>query len=155
MTVTTRELLAFLLRPCPRTWRLRVQLDYINRFYGEKITAARKTMKREQLQQLYEEREHESAPIEEELSWLETRWLLDKARRLHLPVPETPTGEDEDADWIRMDSGRWCLKPEGHSKIRALIRAESKEQREALIAYATLIIGIIGALTGLIAVWRK
>ncbi|MGO9245811.1 MAG: hypothetical protein ACLPT4_08780 [Verrucomicrobiia bacterium] len=112
-------------------------------------------MKPYPLQQVYEEMEHESGPIEEELEWLETTWRRDKAQRLHLPIPEIPAGEDEDANWRRTDSGRWLLKPEGHSKIKALIRAERKEQREALIAWLTLIIGILGALTGLVAVWRK
>jgi len=39
--------------------------------------------------------------------------------------------------------------------MRALVRAESKERHETLMAWATLIIGGIGALTGLVAVWRR
>jgi hypothetical protein len=151
-----RKLLLFLSRLCSRTTRLRIELEETDRLYRKLIASEKRRNNQNKLQELYSDWGYESDLIEEELKLVETRRLVNKARRLLLPVPDIPTGKEEDGKWIRgPDSGRWYLKPEGFSEIRALIRGECKERREALMAWATIIIGIIGALTGLVAVWRR
>jgi hypothetical protein len=151
-----RRLLLLLSRLCPRGLRLRIELDETNRLYRRVIAEAERKNDPDKLNNLYSEWHSESAPIEEELLEIQTRRLVNKARRMLLPVPDIPMNEPEDENWIRGTSTRgWHLKAEGVTHVRAAIRAESKERREALIAWATLIIGILGALTGLVAVWRR
>ncbi|MGD0649986.1 MAG: hypothetical protein ABSA97_02395 [Verrucomicrobiia bacterium] len=131
-------------------------MDCINRAYRREIAAVRKTGNRDEVDRIGGAWVGESAQIEEELNLLETRRLVNEAQRLRLPVPDKPTGDTEDDNWIRGDlSEQWCLKAEGYSKIRAQIRIEREERREALMALATIITGIIGALMGLVAVWRR
>ena len=156
MKVTKEKLLAFVTRPFSRRLGLRFELDDTNRLYRELIAEAEKTKTPDKIQDLYGEWSLDSALIEEELRQLETRRLVNRAHRLLLPVPEIPVGKTEDDNWIRGTHLRvWYLKPEGFSRMRALIRAETKERREAFVTWATLIIGIIGALIGLVAVCRR
>ena len=151
-----RRMLLFLSRLCPRGLRLRIELDETNRLYRRVIAEAERKNDPEEVNNLYSEWHSESAPIEEELQQVQTRRLVNKARRMLLPVPGIPMDKSEDENWIRGTFTRsWHLKAEGFTRVRAAIRAESKERREASIAWATLIIGILGALTGLVAVWRR
>lgn len=93
--------------------------------------------------------------LQEEYETIYSRRLVNKAIRLRLPVPERPYGEGvyENENWHRAPYvGEWYLKPEGIRKLRAEIRAERKARSEQLGLWLTLLIGLIGAATGLMAV---
>ena len=93
--------------------------------------------------------------LEEELEAIATNKLRKQAYRLKIPFPSPPYGSDEfeTEDWERGHNlGEWSLKPSGYVKVRAVIRSEQKERRETLLACVIPMTGLIGAITGLIAV---
>jgi hypothetical protein len=83
--------------------------------------------------------------LSEEIENLFTNSLISEARRLRVPVPP----RDENEWWTRQQYTRgWTLTEEGIARIRAAVRLERKERREAILAWAPL----VSALTGLIGV---
>jgi hypothetical protein len=88
----------------------------------------------------------------EEISSLTTSHLVEEAQRLIVPIPE----HADERYWKFDDTfGRWHLTTEGVIKLRADIRAERKARREPLMTLLPVTIGLIGALTGLLAVILK
>jgi hypothetical protein len=145
-----------LIKMLPRMWGLQVELEQTNRLYRKLVTEAERRGDQTKVQELYSEWSLDSGLVEEELQQIFTARLVKKARRLLLPVPETPTSDLEDEYWKRgKHFQRWYLTPIGFSKLRGLIRAEQKERREALQVWAAIVTGILGTLIGLVAVWRK
>ena len=143
--------------PLPQTWRLRLELRSLSRFYGRLRSKAKTEQER---QDLLGEMFSQTDPLEEELKAIFTHRLLKKASRLHVPVPDSQiddqTGRGE--NWICGYTGKYYLTPKGVSKVREEIRKEQKarwERWENLRAWLTLIFSLIGAAAGLIAALKK
>ncbi len=150
-----RRLLVSLL---PRRWVLNAKLHRINRIYRKLVADAEKKLTPDELQELQVEWYSESEPIEEELRSIFADKLVKKANRLKVPIPpKCITGRDEvNGNWQRGTfTGLWYLTSEGLSKLRSSIRAERRERRDAAAFWIAVLTGLIGALTGLIAVWRR
>lgn len=81
--------------------------------------------------------------------------LLRKARRLYLPVPRY-TKENADL-WERSAAsyGRMLLTDKGIRQMLDDIRKEKMVRRDRLLAWIAPLTGVIGALTGLLAVMRR
>lgn len=96
---------------------------------------------------------------EEEAGYL-TQQLLRSARRLHVPIPPV-YGEDgmESEQWYQgRQTGGWYLTLSGVGKLREEIRSEQKARHERhahLVVWLSALTGIIGAITGLVAVIRS
>jgi hypothetical protein len=87
----------------------------------------------------------------EQIAEIKTRRLLRKADRLDVPIDYAT---DDSPLWRRSSQfNSWCLTALGYSEVRKAIRQECKERREGAITWASLVIGIIGSLTGLLSVW--
>jgi hypothetical protein len=69
------------------------------------------------------------------------------------PIPDY---NDEEC-WKNMCAYRQgrILTTKGVCEIKKAIRAEEKERREGYIVWIAALTGIIGAITGLVAVWRR
>ena len=79
----------------------------------------------------------------------DAKWLR-HARRLEIPTPEK---NEKNGMWERGRVYReWLLTDIGLSTLRGAVRQEERDNREALFRWGTLIIGIVGAISGLIAV---
>jgi hypothetical protein len=113
---------------------------------------------------IYEVQQTESFPLEElddEISILMTQRLTSIAEKLLLPLPPKPIPEEgdlivENETWrCSSFSGKWYLRTKGIVEVRKLIRQERKERLELITPWIALIFGIIGAITGLIAVINK
>ena len=84
---------------------------------------------------------------------LQTKYYCNICQDLLIPVPDRKDKslyyqfnfDDEEGE-------RYILTSIGFHHIRKLIRKERKEKREAFGYWAALIIGIIGALTGLLSI---
>jgi hypothetical protein len=103
---------------------------------------------------LWEEREsYESDEIEF------TRKLVRVARSLRVSVPARPFGDDDSEHWIlSQTNGDWYLTESGIGQVRDAIRSEARwrrEQRSHYLAWVSAITGLLGTLTGLIAVFWK
>jgi hypothetical protein len=89
----------------------------------------------------------ELSEYDEAIQTIHTRRLMAQARDLFIFVP--------DLTW---DDGRWggrFLNEESLSKLHLAVKAQKDSIRDFRIRYASAITGIIGALIGLLAVWKK
>jgi hypothetical protein len=70
-----------------------------------------------------------------------------------IPVPEFKT---EGGAWMEsQETGLYHLTPHALHELRAAIRAEKKARREEWTIWLALLIGAIGALSGLVAIIKK
>jgi hypothetical protein len=91
--------------------------------------------------------------VDNKLLGLVTQYLLNKANKRFLPVP---TVSEESGMWERNDfTGGYHLTDKGISEIRRMVRQDMKESIEIFTPYVTTLFGLIGAVTGLIAVIKK
>jgi hypothetical protein len=89
--------------------------------------------------------------------------LIKKAQHLRVPVPPRPKWNDEHGDLEATDDwevGNWgmWLTVSGITKVREEIRKEQKWRREGRANWAVLLSaigGVIGVITGLVAVLTK
>jgi len=81
-----------------------------------------------------------------------TDYLIDEARRNFVPIPD----RDEPGMWEECHqlSLRQVLTNKGVSILRQSLREERKSRHEWWILALSTLVGIIGALTGLIAVMK-
>jgi hypothetical protein len=88
--------------------------------------------------------------------------LLREADRLHLPRPNynDKAQWDDEADEYGMPRG-FILNAEAMTALRASIRKEKREKREAVEGWVKLlsgllpiVTGLVGALIGLAAIWK-
>lgn len=144
-------------RVLPEETYLNWQLDRINGHYRKLVEEARRKHRAgsDEVEALRSKWFFEGGMLKEELEAIATNKLRKQAYRLKVPFPSPPYGSDEfeTEDWERGSTfGEWFLKPSGYMKVRAVIRSEQKERREALLAWIIPMTGLIGAITGLIAV---
>lgn len=89
---------------------------------------------------------------QEDISSLVTQALLRKARKLMLPTPELG---DENM-WKRCQYfNRSILTEKGIAELRGTIRREQKETREIYLPWITALAGLVGIITGLVAIILK
>jgi len=94
--------------------------------------------------------------LEEEIDHLFASSLEGEARRLRVPVPPKPAGNGNDNEWWSPPEfipGNWCLTEEGTLRLRTAIRAERKERRDAILAWAPIVsatTGLVGVVTALV-----
>ncbi|MBA7641093.1 hypothetical protein ES703_48765 [subsurface metagenome] len=131
-------------------WRKTRELDRVTKFHDRKIKKARREKKSsDEVEFLIADAAFETEMIEEEMSSIVTNRLHRKARHLFLPVPKF----EEKGMWEQgRNMGHWYLTPNGITKIRGLIREETAARRKAVLEWVAPFVGIIGAITGLLAV---
>jgi hypothetical protein len=145
-----------------RIQRLRWYLARASRAYRRDMAKARKEGasqgKRDEIQHGYWA---EIDELHEELEALRTKRLLRRAHRFDVPYPQPPWHSEKRRDeyWVQGNmTGEWYLTTAGFNKVRGDIRAEIKSQHEARthwIAWIAALTGLLGALTGLVAVWLE
>jgi hypothetical protein len=101
----------------------------------------------------------ELAMLHEDQELRFTNQLLRTARRLRVHTPAYPkigkNGFIESEDWDQGIQGELYLTVTGIAKVRAAINEEEKrrsERRAPWVQWLTALAGVIGALTGLVAV---
>lgn len=146
--------------PMPKDQRLRWHLARASRSYRRDMAKARKQGAsqdtRDGIQHGYWA---ETDELDQELEQLRTKRLLRMAHRLDVPYPQPPWHSEVQRNeyWAQGDmTGEWYLSTTGFNKVRADIRAEIKARHDARahwVAWIAAITGLLGALTGLVAVW--
>lgn len=99
-----------------------------------------------------------------EVNWAEeeyrihlTRKLTSEATRMFIPTPERDTSKDSHEDengfwefgWVLRN--QWFLTDKGVDVLRRQIRSEKKERFETVARWVTLLIGLLGAVMGVIS----
>ena len=91
--------------------------------------------------------------INEEIAVLITQYFRHKAEKKFLPVPPI---NDKDGFWEQGQyTGKWYLTKKGITELQSLIRKDGKEKREMFSYWISILFGLIGAITGLIAVIKR
>lgn len=130
------------------------QKEAIRNAYADDIRKAQKEGKsRDDIQSLEHSSHFEESMVDEEISILATDNLISKARRRFVPIPSHET----EGMWDQCDtiSNRYVLTSKGISEVRSSLRKEQKEQIELAVMILAILTGIIGAITGLVAVIMK
>ena len=116
------------------------------------IEEAEKKSGREAAEEVYQSESFELQMTEDEITYLITRYLISKAEKMLLPTPPTT---DKDGLWEPSHyTGKWALTAKGITELNRLIRQERVERLELASKWVTILIGLIGAITGLVAVSR-
>jgi hypothetical protein len=142
----------------PRATRLKWEERNLQGHYARAIQSARESGDRAKVEQLEREEMHEVLSVREESAHLYTRTLLEEADALRVPTPNlSDSGGQETGFWEQgRHSGEQYLTTKGIAVLRSAIRAERRarwEDRGHMLAWITAITGLIGTLTGLVAVW--
>ena len=130
--------------------KLKHERDKENDSLSRLIEDARKKGGAEAANETYQAESVDLNIIDDEIANLITQRLIFKAKRMLLPIPPV-TDKEGLWEWSHYIN-RWSLTTKGIAEIRSLIRQERKEKLELVSHWATMLIGIIGAITGLIAV---
>ena len=90
----------------------------------------------------------DNSEYESEINTLTSTYYLKKAYDNSIPIP--------DDSWEAIDDfDRKALTVDGVNNVRTDLRKIKKENAEIYLPYFTLLVGLIGALTGLFAVLSK
>ena len=144
----------------PISQRLAWSRSRLERAYAKDIAAARRSRDSRKVASLESDRRFELDLQDEEEDAHVTTALLRKARRLRVPIPHARNDDGSKADqWYEgSQTGRLYLTDAGIKAIREEIRRELKarhEGRTQLVVWMSALTGVIGAITGLIAVWAQ
>lgn len=85
-----------------------------------------------------------------EIEKIYTRKLTSKARKFHIYIPD----RRDEKIWEN-EFGTYILTDHGKSTLSKQIKAQRREEYEFIIKIILILIGLIGALTGLVAVMNK
>lgn len=120
------------------------------RYYDKLLKNAKKEgQKRDEIEALRQEAGSEYFDIQDEIDLLITSNLLRVAEKLILPIPKSDNAEMwEESRYF----SRKVLTKKGVAKLRTAIRDERKDKRDAYLPWIAGLTGLIGAITGLLAV---
>lgn len=129
----------------------RKKLRKLKSVYEAEIKKAEKEgRKRTDIQSIIDEARAHCADDEFEIEKIETRELVDKARKLHIELSKY---HNEDV-WQNV-FGYYILTGRGRSILSRQIKVQQRENYRFVIEIISILIGLIGALTGLLAVVGK
>lgn len=129
----------------------RRQEEHLRAFCKAEISKARSEGKsRSEIGGLEAQEHAEVTMLEEEIAIVVTEHWLRKAHRRFVPTPELKDGDM----WIQCSrtSNEYVLTNRGISQLRTSLRRELKERVEVVVMAAAIVTGLLGALTGLVAV---
>jgi hypothetical protein len=116
---------------------------------GKAIEAAKKrNASKEEIHELELVSSHTGLHFQDEIQKLHSQHLIREASRLIIPHPELK----ESVMWDKDEAGYIYLSQRGINKLRADIRAERKARVELLLMWVPGVVGVLGALIGLVAV---
>lgn len=146
--------------PFPKALRLSWQRILVDRAYRADIDRARLAKDNEKIQSLEIDRRFEIEQIEEEDNQLLSGQLIRQARRLRVPIPHRfkEDGKPSEHWYEGQYLGGWYLTNEGVARLRDEIRKERRARQDSRahwVVWVSALTGVIGALTGLIAVLTR
>lgn len=146
--------------PMPELRRVAWQRLMTERAYEADTRIAKASGDKDKLESIWHLRAHEVGMYDEEEAFIMSRHLLAAADRLDVMRPTLDAGDDSEmADWERGQFyGRWALTPLGRAKLRDDIRKERKARHDDRIywlAWIAPLTGVIGAITGLVAILTR
>ncbi len=133
-------------------FKLNRQRNKVDKYYKKEYQEAKKTGDGSKIQEVGSLASFELQEVDDEIQYLEQRYIIDRARHMLLAVPSI-IDQEKGGLWTQSNTtGKWLLTTEGLRQLRAAVRTEKKERTDSLSRVITIIVGLIGAITGLIAV---
>ena len=132
-------------------WKLNRAIKKTETSYNRRIEQATKGEKSSQeIENLRNDEAFQTDIIEDARRLVITRQLRGKASEMMLPTPAVGDGDNL---WeFSQHYGRWYLTEQGIVQVRSAIQEESRARREGWLAWFAPAVGLVGALTGLVAV---
>ncbi|MEF1312029.1 hypothetical protein QTO01_18230 [Vibrio mytili] len=144
------------LLPLPKATKLNWIVSLTERDYRFGIG---KVEQPEKVRELMDSCRWEVGLIQEELDYYLSQKILSKARKMRVPYPDADfdeDGQDKKQNWVDgHQTGYRFLSAKGYAEVRSGIRTELKERRELRshwVVWLSAFTGLVGAITGLIAV---
>lgn len=139
-----------------RLWWLERQ---INRDFAAQIKEANSKNDKDAISQLEYNHWFTLTEIHDSrLARIQQKWIR-KAEKLMIPVPPQNTEKifrDDDENWeYSRPTNEILLKSHAMIKLRSEVRREQKERRDVYSYWITIIVGLVGALTGLASVLMR
>jgi hypothetical protein len=135
-----------------KLWQLQKKQRESSFLYTELETTARNRGKSiDEINTIQSEGRDNDWLYEGEINQLQDEFYRQQARIYFVPYPAI---DGNTGAWKESRAG-WQLTLSERAKLRKAIQAEQRELREQMVAWATLAIGVIGAITGLTAVWKN
>ncbi|MFV9692044.1 MAG: hypothetical protein ACNY01_13935 [Desulfobacteria bacterium] len=106
----------------------------------------------DELNTLLHEEHMESVIVDDQIHRLVTNRLWEQAKKAMIPLPNNDEGMWEETE---TRAGSYHLSVEGISALRAALRKENKERWEVAVKWIVLLTGLVGAVTGLLAIILK
>jgi len=155
---TAFQILRYL--PLPRERKAEWRRELLNRAYAKDIAAARKANDSNKVESLQHDHQYELQIDYEKEAEVLTRYLLREARRLHVPTPKYKSDNGKESDYWYEGSltYRRLLTTQGVAHVRDEIRKERKARHEARsiwIPWLSALTGLVGTITGLVALIQK
>jgi hypothetical protein len=137
-----------------RLKKLRKDRDRVTAIWDEKRRAMVKPNK-DRSDEFWDARRSEIAPINEQIDQQLSMQLVAQAERWDVPVPKFT--DDDSGPWTEPEySSHYFLNEAARAELRSAIRKEKKERSEILRTWLTVILSVIGAVTGIAALlWRE
>lgn len=135
-------------------WRIQRGIDKNSRDWRAAEKKARaKGANADELHELGYSYHFEQLVAEDEMIRLNHRYYVRLANRLLVPVPEF---KSEGGGWKESEfaPNHFHLSPDALHELRTAIHTEKKARREAWGFWVTILVGLIGALTGFVAVLK-
>lgn len=121
--------------------------------FRSRIARAKKEKNELLIKELKDEAHHEIKTAQAEVTWLRSRYWTSQARKWEVALPAQDETHWEDFEGTGFDGH--LLSRAGVSYVRNAVREESSRSRKLIFEWLTMLVGIIGAATGLIAVWSS
>ena len=142
--------------PIPTETKLSWQRTLLDRAYAKDIAEARKAKDSAKVESLENDHRFAIDLHEEEEEAYFTKKLFQRARRLRVPIPHRYNDDKSESDhWYEGQyTGCWYLTTKGVAALREEIRRELKGRHEARsqwVVWLSALTGLIGAVTGLVA----
>lgn len=96
----------------------------------------------------------EEEEFRDEIGALQHRYLVEKAQRHLIPLPDFDGSKDGVWEESRID-GKWRLTRTALTKLRSAIRAEQKETLESWSRGMAIVIPVLSLVTTIIALLKK
>jgi hypothetical protein len=137
-----------------RLKKLRRDRDRLMAVWEEKRRAMVNPNK-DQSDEFWHARRSEIDPIREEIEQQLSLQLVAQAQRYDVPVPEFV--DDNGGPWREPEySAHYFLNEAARAELRSAIRKEQRERSEILRTWLTVVLSVIGAVTGIAALlFRK
>jgi hypothetical protein len=92
-------------------------------------------------------------PINEQIANITSQVLIDEAVKYEVPIPEF---KEDGGAWVQPDYGLiFYLNDTARASLRSEIRKEKKERSEILRTWLTVVLSVIGAVTGVAALLSR